>query len=221
MRNLSWTGSWQGIVLLDKMLIPNYFTVGIEFLSTGDDGMEQVIAFDRMQCIIEDIMSGAVFANVDNPLIAKLHKNFSAYIVTLPAEPIDYVICATLFSKLLSVVEGRLIIDSVSVSSKMGSDIINIIHEDELAAMDWMVKNKIKEATGNEAWWHRTDSGCTDILLAGKDTNTVIHDIRDWKELELDWASAKSQVDSKEPKVVKFPDKWSPKIIDGGKNDKG
>lgn len=208
-------------MLLDKMLIPNQFDIGIEFLSTGDDGMEQVIAFDRMQCIIEDIMGGAIFANVENPLIAKLHKNFSAYIVTLPAEPIDYVICAALFSKLISVVEGRLIIDSVNLSSKMGSNIVNIIHEEELAALDWMVKNKIKEATGNEAWWHRSDAGCTDILLAGKDANTVIHDVQDWANFDLNWDAAKPKIDSKEGKVVKFPDKWSPKIIDGGKNDKG
>ena len=208
-------------MLIDKMLIPNYFSMGIEFLSTGDDGMEQVLAFDRMQCIIETMMSGAVFANVSNPLVPKLHKNFSAYIVTLPAEPIYYIIAATLFSKLISVVEGRLIVDSVSLSSKMGSDIINIIHEDELAGMDWMSKHPIKDATGNDAWWHRTDAGCTDILLPGKDRSTVIHDVQYWKIFELDWNSAKSPVDTKEAQVVKFPDKWKPRIIDGGKNDKG
>jgi len=86
--------------------------------------------------------------------------------------------------------------------------------------MDYMIKNKIKEATGTAAWWHRPDAGSTDIILTTKDKVSVMHDKQEWVDYDLDWDSIKMTLTKEDAAVVKLPVKnWKPHVIPGGKDE--
>lgn len=222
MRNLSWNTKWMSIILLDDMPLPNFYDATIEFRSTDTDSAEEMIAFDRMKHILIGQMTGCIFADVDNKLLKTVRKNFNAYPVTLPTEPIDFVVAATIYSKLISVVEGRLEITGFGVSSVIGDEITNWIEYDDLTELAWTMTDKVKEVSGSLPWYLRSDAGCNDILVENKNGWTVEQDKQDWAELGLGWDMAKADAKKDPPVIIKFPDnRWKPKIIDGGLDDKG
>lgn len=219
MRHLSWQTSWQCTMLVDQILLPNHFSMNIEFEPGDGNELEQLLAFDRIKHYLNDIVEGSLFANIDNPLIDNLEKNFNVYVITLPDEPKDHVIASVLFSKLISIVEGRLEIGSVTFSSRMGEDVTHYIDIDELASMDYMIKNKIREATGSPAWWHRADAGSSDVITIKKDKVSVVMDKQEWDDFALGWDSAKLPVNKNSTPVVKLPVKnWKPTVVAGGKD---
>ena len=220
MKKLSWHTSWQSTILVEKMILPNHFSMSVEFESGAGNDLEQMVAFDRIKYLLNNIIEGCLFASVDHPLISKLEKNFDDYIVTLPTDPMDNVIASVLFSKIISIVEGRLDISSVTFSSRLGEDVSNYIDIDDLSGMDYMIKNKIKEATGTAAWWHRPDAGSTDIILTTKDKVSVMHDKQEWVDYDLDWDSIKMTLTKEDAAVVKLPaNNWKPHVIPGGKDE--
>lgn len=210
------------MVLFDNTPLPNLYDFSIEFSGDGLDTRAEMIAFDRIKHILNTQMTAAIFADVNNPLIKNIQKNFNAYVITLPTQPIDMIIGPILFSKLISAVEGKLDIKGISISSTLGDDISTYISDEDLGSMTWMLDDKVKEITGNPAWYYRTDAGCTDIIIQNKNGFTVEHDKEDWEEHGLGWEEVKSKIDDQPATIVKFPDKrWKPKIIDGGLDDKG
>ena len=221
MRQLSWHTSWQSTMLVDQILLPNYFSINIEFEAGDSNELEQLLAFDRVKYYINDVLEGSLFANIDNPLVNKLEKSFNVYIITLPSEPMDHIIASVVFSKLISIVEGRLDIHSVTFSSRLGEEVSNYIDIESLASMDYMINNKVKATTGTPAWWHRSDAGSSDIITVGKDKVSVVIDKQDWSDFDLGWESAKQLPVGKDAApVIKLPVKnWKPKIIPGGKEE--
>lgn len=209
------------MMLMDDTLLPNDYTVTVEFDTKGDSGHEQWLSFERMRTFVTECMDTCIFAHVDNPLIPKLHASLKTNIVTLFEEPIDMVIGMVLMSKLAAISEDRMLIFTVSISSKLGDDVINKIEAEDMLIADTMTNSKVKQLTGNPPWWFRSDAGCTDIILTSKKKVVVKHDQVTWESMQLGWDQPEEVVDDKQAPVLK-PNKgligWKPKIIDGGKS---
>ena len=127
MKQLSWHTNWQSTMLVDQIILPNHFSINIEFEAGDSNELEQLVAFDRIKYYINTVLEGSLFANIDNPLVNKLEKSFNVYIITLPSEPMDHIIASVVFSKIISIVEGRLDIHSVTFSSRLGEEVSNYI----------------------------------------------------------------------------------------------
>ena len=220
MKQLSWHTNWQSTMLVDQIILPNHFSINIEFEAGDSNELEQLVAFDRIKYYINTVLEGSLFANIDNPLVNKLEKSFNVYVITLPAEPMDHIIASVVFSKIISIVEGRLDIHSVTFSSRLGEEVSNYIDTESLASMGYMINNKVKATTGTLAWWHRPDAGSSDIITVGKDKVSVVIDKQEWVDFDLGWESAKIPNGKDAAPVIKLPVKsWKPKIIPGGKEE--
>lgn len=206
---------------MDDTLLPNDYTLTINFDTRGDNPHEQWVAFERMKAFVSEVLDTCIFAHIDNPLIPKLHASIKTNIITLFEEPIDMVIGLALMSKLVSITENRIEIFSVEISSRLGDDVINHVDGDDMMAASDMLNSRIKQLTGSQPWWFRTDAGCTDIVLATKKKVMVKHDQVDWEKLQLGWEQLSDEVvDTAQAPVLKSHKGvlgWKPKIIDGGK----
>lgn len=210
-----------GMMLMDDMLLPNEYTVTVEFDTKGDTPHEQWLAFERMRVFVTECLDTCIFAHIDNPLVPKLHSSIKTNIVTLFEEPIDMVIGLALLGKLAAITEDRMELFALSISSKLGDQVVNKIEGTDMLAADDMLNSKIKQLTGNSPWWFRTDAGCSDIVLTSKKKVVVKHDQIAWESMQLGWDQPEETVDDKQTPVLKSPKGvlgWKPKIIDGGKS---
>lgn len=208
------------MMLMDDTLLPNDYTITINFDTRGDNPHEQWVAFERMKVFVTECLDTCIWAHVDNPIIPKLHASIKTNIITLFEAPIDMVIGLALMGKLIAITENRIEIFSVEISSKLGDDVVNVVDLDDFLAADYMLNSKIKQLTGNPPWWFRTDAGCTDIVLNSKKKVMVKHDQIAWEAFRLGWEQTDDVVDDAQAPVLKSHKGvlgWKPKIIDGGK----
>ena len=217
MSYLSWTTKWNSIVLMGESLVPNEFEMIINFDPNNDDADQQEVAFERMRFIINGIMNNSILANVDNPLSAKLHNDYKSMVVTLPGEPGDQLLGYVLMCKLNSVLDNVAVVEGLSISSRLGDNVRNWADSEDVPHLPFLHDNRIKDLTGDQPWWFRSDAGCSDVVIATKKKITVIKDQMLWEEIDLGWQpKPKKKVDSEPAQVINFPG-WKPKVIQGGK----
>jgi len=218
MSYLSWTTKWSSVILMDEALLPNDFEATINFDPNDDDVVKQEIAFERIKFITNGVMANSLLAHIDNPKAAKLHKDFKSMVVTLPGEPGDQLLGYVLLAKLNSVLEHVAQVESIIISSRLGDNIRNLADAEDIPHMEWLHDCRVRQLTGEQPWWHRTDAGCSDIIYASKKKVTVIKDKMDWEELDLGWEPREKiiEVDREPAQIIKFPG-WKPQVIQGGK----
>jgi hypothetical protein len=150
--------------------------------------------------------------------------------VVLPDEAFDQIIAMAILCKINAVMEGKIILEEVKLSSIAGDNVwYGFDIEDDLG-MFAAVPTKNKKFNKGKPWWHRNDIMTFDAK--GK------FDIADWAEVGLTWEESEEEMqinfeaepelvegvnDSKvKTKVIDFSAKklytgFTPELIDGGK----
>lgn len=172
------TFSFPGI-LVGNELGPwiNRYDVRIDMRVTTDQGREYNIAYERMKFWFQDIMHSAVLIHREDP---KLHtwRDTGLACLDFPEKPLDQVLAFMLMSKLTAIVEGRLMILRIGVSSAADDDVMYFCdQEDEL---HWF------EQPG---WWQDPGPIYTTDARRGRRSGKVISisPAQDWKQHDLDW----------------------------------
>lgn len=217
----NWTGSWNGTILLENALLPNEWTISIDFDSNTDDAYQEQIAFERVRYIIEESYENAMFINVENDWLGKLHDKIDVHKISLPDEPVDNVIAAATLNKFISVVEGRLEFFGIKISSRLLDGTSLELDVTDLNLISWIVDNPIQKLTGEPAWFKRPNAGTTDIWIKGKKKQEIIRDMEDWDKLQLGWEPPTADI-AQVPLPTRPPVPlrgWKPKVIDGGKKN--
>jgi hypothetical protein len=106
-------------------------------------------------------------------------------IATLPAEPVDQIIGMMLYSKLGAIMEDRIIINEVEISSSMGEGITYLHAADESLG-----------PLAEPGWWHDADLvHCNNSLV--DDTKVVaMHRASAWRDLTLAWPDVEQNNDT-------------------------
>lgn len=219
----TWTARWHGMMLLENILIPNEWEIKVAFNGEYDDPDQEQIAFDRCKFLIDIAYQEALFMRVDEETFSKLHDKVLCHKVTLPDEAIDSTIAIATLSKFISVTEGRLSFDGISISSRISEGIEFYFDSSMLKDVNWLNDNPVRKLTGEPAWFMRSDAGSTDIWLQSKKKHEILRDVDDWKNHGLDWEQTEMPNPTEnlvvppahKPTIKKG---WKPKIIDGGKS---
>jgi len=161
----------------DNTLNFNNYTVNIDMLTATNDVVEQNIAFLRLRYILENTLSDVVFINQEETDVIKRCLDAGIQVAVLPEDPVDQIVGMALHAKLSAVVEDRLVIRAVRLSSNRGDDIIYEHSEAEF--------NLLFEQPG---WWSTMDPVDTENTGA-VDKSSVITSRRRWQELDLSWFS--------------------------------
>jgi hypothetical protein len=213
MADLTWTTGWESVLCYDDTLLPNQYTLTVDFNITTDNGDEQNIAFDRIKYLVDSVLQDAIFCSIDDEKTGYFQSNFKQKIVTFPVPPQDLAVASVLFAKIRSIVDGRLDIEAVKIQSSQG-DNVSINFTEEFAEDGTMLdSHELIKAAGKTPWWYRDDCGTADFVSfneASKELTFVV-DVTGWEDTGLTWPS------ENEKKAKKDASNWNPTIIPGGK----
>jgi hypothetical protein len=210
MTDLSYECEFDTIIVLDNWINPNKYKIKVYFDVETDSGDHQNMAFDRIKIILEAILANSMIISINNPLLQWLAKKTKQRIVTLASEPLDIVVAATLFQKLSAVVEGKLTIHEVKICSTQ-ADNIWVHFDSEFAEHFSSLDCELYKAADKLPWWQRSDPSTGDWFEINKKDVKLHLQKASWeKSLRWDYNENDNKPTSK----------WSPKVIDGGKETK-
>jgi hypothetical protein len=149
------------------------------------DSAETNIAMDRLKFFISEILSSTVFINQAHMEQAEMFAWCGANVTTLPEEPVDQIIGIMLFHKLNAIMEGRIEITQVDISSTLGEGVW-YMHDDEDSSGPFSTKG----------WWHDSSTQHESIEVEPVADNVVKVVSTGWHELELNWPDELSPSDN-------------------------
>lgn len=207
MTTLTWNIDFISNIVVDKDIIPNKYDVTVELLTNTSDAFQQNVAFDRMKVFCNNVLHSSVLVSIDNPLIQTLLDDFDTNIIIFPDDPYDQILSITLFSKLSAIMEGRMIINNLSLSSYQGSNLKYTFNLDEY---EYPPVLNIGMLAGELPWWKRSDMSAMDIITKD-DSGEYKLEKQDlnWEHINLLWDSNVQ----KEGKIIQI-NKFKPKIIE-------
>lgn len=178
----------------DNHLIMSTYTVTFKLLTVTPDVRDSNIALDRLRYLFEEVLTDAVFINHDETDQIKKLKAAGIETIIMPEEPVDQIVGMMLYSKVNAIMEGRMVVRSVLVSSNVGDEVIYEHDQSEaLAPFD------------QPGWWQESTPTCTAADTSKKKEKVfVISNTKPWRELGLDWHE--DQVESDEENVLMFTD---------------
>ena len=108
----------------------NLYQLHIQLVTITDDPIEQNIAMDRLKYMMLEQLNSAVFIQNIYPEIIDKFNEMNIKVVVVPEEPVDQIIGMMLFSKLNAIMENRMLITTLQLSSLIG-DSISYYHDVE------------------------------------------------------------------------------------------
>jgi hypothetical protein len=164
----------------------NHFKCGLFMEVDTDSPHEQNVAMDRLKIFIYELLNNSVFVNRLNKSAIANYTKAGLKVCTTPEEPHDQIIAVALLLKLNAIVEGRMVIPEVVLSSSTG-DGVSFIQEIDDPQGPFDAKG----------WWNRPDISMTDGKPQSDKVVSIFDRTPSWDELGLSW---------KEKDLVLVPD---------------
>jgi hypothetical protein len=138
-------------VYYEDQLQMNQYNVSLNLLTKTKDSASTNIALDRAKAFVHGALENTVFINQNNMERAEFMQMIGINVTTLPEEPVDQIIGMMLYYKLNAIMEGRMLITQLDLSSHLG-DGVWYQHDDEdpigpFAAEGWWHDNSLKHNT--------------------------------------------------------------------------
>jgi hypothetical protein len=160
---------------LDGKVCMNTYYIKLEMITQTVDGVEQNIALDRIRHMLYHQFQDCIFVyEEDTEIIDKLQST-DFNVVVLPEVPVDQIVGIMLFSKLNAVMQERMYITQLKISSELGQNL-------------WYLHSEEEELGpfGFPGWWHNIDPNTFEknknysniIKLQSSDT---------WHDYHLEW----------------------------------
>lgn len=169
-------------VYFDNRLQFNSYGVNIQFTTRTTDNTELNIAMERVKYFMRAEMVNTVFLNQDHDTAAECLDALGVNLTTLPGDPVDQVVGIMLYCKLNAIMEGRMVVSSLDITSAL-SDNVWYLHDQE-------------ESLGpftTDGWWDlpTCQHSSLDLELATDKVLKVVPNI--WTELGLTWPESKPE----------------------------
>lgn len=160
---------------LDGKLCMNNYYIKLELITQSVDGVEQNIALDRMRHMLFNHFQDCVFIqDTESDAIDKF-QTADINVVVLPETPVDQIIGIMLYCKLNAIMQERLFITQLKISSDLGQNL-------------WYLQNDEEEVGPFEyvGWWHTSDPNTFE-----KNTNYSniirLQKNASWHDYHLEW----------------------------------
>lgn len=169
----------------DELMMTNY-TLALNFLTQTLDPQDQNVALDRVKFFLLNEMHSTVFINQAEAERAEAFADVGFNVTTLPEEPVDQVVSIMLYYKLNAIMEGRMKITELVMSSDAGDGIEYFHNENE--------QTNLFPADG---WWHEPTLAHSMFEQDEEEGENVISlgTNTDWEDQDLGWAHAEVTTD--------------------------
>ena len=176
---IGYTSHFIAGVWWDDHLIMSTYTATFKMITATDSPVDTNTALDRLKYIVEEYLPDSVFIKETNTEQIALLQAAGIKTVVMPEEPVDQIIGMMLYSKIGAVMDGRILLRSVMLSSTAGDD---VIYEHDLS-----------ESTApfdEPGWWRQPTPVCEPETKHNSETNLfVLSTTNLWRELGLEWIS--------------------------------
>ena len=212
-RSFSWPVSFKTILIVDQELFHNTYNVRLFMRPTTPDVSEQSLFFERAKFLFENVFENTIVTNRGAKLFDTLKYQTVNRFVELPTvHPVDQVMATVCFTKINAVLEGKIFVDKLELSSYQGDGITYTIEKEspELVLLDvdnWFTK----KYNIFDPWWLRPDTATYDAELP----NGIYTGNHSWHPIQ----QPTIKVDNKQEENAKIF-KFNPKVIDGDKGKK-
>lgn len=161
--------------LLDSKIHMNNYYVKLEMITQTVDGVEQNIALDRIRHMLFRQFQDCIFVSEeDTDTIDKLQST-DFEVIVLPEVPVDQIIGIMLFTKLNAIMQDRLYITQLKLSSDLGQNL-------------WYLQNEEEDLGPFEfpGWWHNSDPN---TFEKNKNYSNIIslQNNKTWHDYHLEW----------------------------------
>ena len=168
-------------VYFDDRLQMNSYNVGMNLITCTADSANSNIALERVKTFVNGLNS-TVFINSCWPDHEEIMGQMGIDVTTLPEEPVDQIVGMMLYYKLNAVMEGRMEITQLELSSSLG-DGVCYLHDEEDPVGPFH----------QPGWWYDP----TAIRTKNTPTDTTINIVKikhkNWREFGLDWPDSESK----------------------------
>ena len=163
-----------GIYFEDRLQM-NQYSVSVSMITQTADPISTNVAMDRAKYFIHGILESTVFINQKSER-AEMLSLFGINVTTLPEEPVDQIVGMMLYYKLNAVMEGRMTITQLDVSSVLGDSVWYQHSEDDVAG-----------PFADQGWWHQANTQHDAIEPVAMPDTVVKVTSTGWNEMHLDW----------------------------------
>ena len=206
----SWTTSFKSIIVVDNDLFNNDYKIKLHITPVTADLEEQSDFFERLKMLFEHVLHNTITECRDDKLYTILERETNNRMIQLPRQPYDQLMAAVCFTKSNAVLQGKIIVNELELSSFQGDGITyRIVKEGpEIQLLD--VDNWFPTKYNSfDPWWLRSDTATYDKIL---DKGIYTGHYR--------WHNHDAVVDPVDrehhdhAKIFEF----NPKVLDGGKD---
>ena len=203
----TWRTKYKSIIIVDGELFQNEYSVKLYLTPYTADLQEQTKYFDRLKNLFEQSFANTITTWRQEPLYHLLKESSSNRFIELPKPPYDQIMAAVNFCKANTIMDGKILINKLELSSWQGDGITYSVDKDskELLLLDvpkWFSEKYSKF----DPWWLRADTATYDQEL-DKGIFTG----------HFSWNNSQIPVDPKHEYHAKIFE-FQPKVLDGGKN---
>jgi hypothetical protein len=140
--------SFQTGVFFTDMFRMNTYEVDLSFNVETESIRDQNIAIDRVKYFLQECLSDAVLLNRKEKTAIEKYINADLKVCTLPEDPYDQIIGIMLIVKLNAIMEGKLILTDVLITSRLSDEVYCAHSLDETIGpftdFDWWNDNSTK-----------------------------------------------------------------------------
>ena len=182
-----------GVYYEDRLQM-NSYTVSLNLLTKTKDSASTNIALDRAKAFVHGALESSVFINQANRERAEFMQMMGISVTTLPEEPVDQIIGMMLYYKLNAVMEGRMTVTGLDLSSTLGDSVWYQHDEDDAAG-----------PFAEEGWWHQASMQHETVERESDPGNVVKVMSTGWYELNLEWPENSAPVSDNTVVFANFP----------------
>lgn len=164
-----------------ELMMTNY-TLALKLLTQTMDPQDQNIALERIKYFLLNELHSTIFINQTDDERAEIFTDVGLNVTTLPEEPVDQVVGIMLFYKLNAIMEGRMKITELVLSSEAG-DSIEYFHSE----------NEITDLFPESGWWHEPTLCHSSVEPEEGEEKPNVVDLNaddEWRDQDLGWAQA-------------------------------
>ena len=208
-KRFSWTTKFKSIIVVDNELFNNEYSIKLHITPLTTDLQEQANYFERLKLLFENVFANTIVASKEEKLYKILDKETNNRFVQLPRQPYDQLMAAVCFTKSNAVLEGKILVKELELSSYQGDGITySIVKEGpEIQLLD--VDNWFPTKYNNfDPWWLRSDTATYDKVL-DKGIYTGHYRWHNYSEPE--------KIDTEHQEHAKIFE-FNPKVLDGDKD---
>ncbi len=203
----SWKTKFKSIIIVDGELFGNEYDVNISLTPHTANLKEQTEYFDRLKNLFELVFANTITTWREEKLYHTLKNTSNNRFIELPKPPYDQIMAAVCFCKANAILNSKITINFIELSSWQGDGITYTVDKDSkelilLDAPDWFSDKYAKF----DPWWLRADTATYDEEF-DKGIYTG----------HFSWNNNQIPVDKKHQEHAKIFE-FNPKVLDGGKD---